>query len=114
MDEIILQLGNKSFKLQFGLKLFRVLGRKWQLPGIDDVVNKIAVLDSVDKKLTFDQIDILEEILLSAIKCGGCTDDLSDFDIIGEFFKNPNALDEFKNSLVNSLPSNASSEDEGK
>ena len=51
MNELVLQLGEKSFKLKFGLGLFRILGRKWQLPGIDEVVQRIAVLDSVDGKL---------------------------------------------------------------
>lgn len=106
MDEILLQLGDKSFKLKFGLGLFRILGRKWQLPGIDDVIQKIAVLDSVDGKLTFDQIDVLEEILLSAIQYGGYNGDTKDLDIIDSFFSNPNALEDFKTSLVNSLPQN--------
>jgi hypothetical protein len=115
MDEILLKLGDKSFKLKFGLGLFRILGRKWQLPGIDDVIQKIAVLDSVDKKLTFEQIDILEEILLSAIQYGGYDGDTKSLDIIDSFFANPNALEEFKNALVSSLPSNtAGDEDEGK
>ena len=113
MDEIVLQLGNKSFKLKFGLKLFRVLGRKWQLPGIDDVVQKIAVLDTVDKKLTFEQIDVLELILVSAIECAGGEINLFEFDIIDEFFKDPNALDNFKNALINSMPTNEPDE-EGK
>jgi hypothetical protein len=116
MDQIILKLGKKSFKLEFGLGLFRLLGRKWQLEGIDDVVQKIAVLDSVDGKLTFDQIDILEEILLSAIEYGGSTEDLKGLKILDEFFKDPKALDNFKDVLINSLPKNEplDSDDEGK
>ncbi|MBF4484433.1 hypothetical protein [Flavobacterium sp. CSZ] len=114
MDEIVIQLGDKSFKLKFGLGLFRVLGRKWQLAGIDDVVLKMAILDSVDGKLTFTQIDVLEEILISAIEYGGYKESLDDFDIIDEFFKDPNALDNFKNALVESLPKSEVSDDEGK
>jgi len=104
MNDLILKLGKKSFKLKFGLGLFRILGRKWQLPGIDEVVQRIAVLDSTDGKLTFDQIDVLEQVLISAIEYGGCTDDLSKFDIIEEFFNDPKALDNFKEGIVNSLP----------
>lgn len=114
MDEILLKLGKKSFKLKFGLKLFRILGRDWQLPGIDDVISKIAILDSVDGKLTFNQIDVLEEILVAAIECGGEKIDLSKYDIIDEFFKDPKALDNFKDALINSLPKNEPLDDEGK
>jgi hypothetical protein len=113
MDEIVLQLGSKSFKLKFGLKLFRILGRKWQLPGIDEVVQKIAVLYSAEGKLTFEQIDVLEVILVSAIECGGNEVNLFEFDIIDEFFKDPNALENFKNALVNSMPKTEPAE-EGK
>ena len=114
MDELVLKLGNKSFKLKFGLGLFRILGRKWQLPGIDEVVQKIAVLDSTDGKLTFEQIDVLEAVLIAAIQYGGCKDDLSDFDIIDEFFKDPKALDNFKDGIINSLPKNEPAEEPGK
>jgi len=114
MNELVLNLGDKSFKLKFGLGLFRILGRKWQLPGIDEVVQRIAVLDSVDGKLTFEQIDVLEQVLISAIEYGGCKDDLTDFDIIDEFFKDPKALDNFKDGIISSLPKNEPAEDEGK
>lgn len=114
MNELVLQLGEKSFKLKFGLGLFRILGRKWQLPGIDEVVQRIAVLDSVDGKLTFEQIDVLEQVLISAIEYGGCKDDLSQFDIIEEFFNDPKALDNFKDGIINSLPKNEPAEETGK
>lgn len=110
MNELTLKLGKKSFKLKFGLGLFRILGRKWQLPGIDEVVQRIAILDSVDGKLTFEQIDVLEQVLISAIEYGGCTDDLSKFDIIDEFYKDPKALDNFKDGIINSLPNNQAEE----
>lgn len=114
MNELILQLGDKSFKLKFGLGLFRILGRKWQLPGVDEVVQRIAVLDSVDGKLTFEQIDVLEAVLIAAIEYGGCAEDVSKLDIIDEFFKDPKALENFKDGIINSLPKNEIEETEGK
>ena len=114
MDELVLKLGKKSFKLKFGLGLFRILGRKWQLPGIDEVVQRIAVLDSTDGKLTFEQIDVLEAVLIAAIEYGGSTEDISKLDIIDEFFKDPKALDNFKDGIINSLPKAEPVENEGK
>jgi hypothetical protein len=114
MNEIILQLGGKSFKLEFGLGLFRLLGRKWQLDGIDDVVQKIAVLDSIDKKLTFSQLDVLEELLLAAIENGGTQEDLKGLKILDEFFKDPKALDSLKDAIINSLPKNEPLDHSGK
>lgn len=114
MNELVLKLGEKSFKLKFGLGLFRILGRKWQLPGVDEVIQRIAVLDSVDGKLTFEQIDVLEAVLIAAIEYGGCAEDVSKLDIIDEFFKDPKALDNFKDSIINSVPKPENIEDSGK
>lgn len=113
MDDITLKLGKKSFKLSFGLKLLRILGKKWQLPGIDEVVQKIAVLDNPEGKLTFEQMDILEEIIIAAIECGGETEGFKDLDILDEFLKDPKDLENFLAAIVNSLPKNEPAE-EGK
>jgi hypothetical protein len=105
MDSFELKLGTKSFKLKFGLKLFRILGEKWNLPGINEVVQKMAVLDTVEQNLTFAQFDVLEDIIYSAIICGGAREhDLAKIDIIDEFFKDPKALQNLVNNLVASLP----------
>lgn len=114
MDTIVLELGGKSFKLVFGLKLLRLLGRKWELEDIDQVVNKIKTLESSTGKLTLDLLDLLETMLVTAIECGGQTINVYEIDVIGEFFKNPKALDVFKDALVNSMPNISDFDPEGK
>lgn len=112
--DIVLQLGKKSFKLAFGLGLFRLLGRKWDLEGIDDVVQKISTLNSNDGKLSFVQLDLLEELLLASIEYGGCADDLSGLKIMDEFFREPETLDKFLDALVEAMPRNEPEQDLGK
>ena len=105
MNDLTLQLGENSFKLKFGLKLFRILGRKWNLPGINETVLKMACLDGASTDLTFDQLDVIEDLLCAAIEAGNDENiDLSNIDIIDEFFKNPNALQTLTQQLVESLP----------
>jgi hypothetical protein len=114
MDTIVLELGGKSFKLVFGLKLLRLLGRKWELEDVDQVVQKLAVLDSVSKIPTFLQLDVLEVLLVSAIECSGQTINLFEFDILNEFMKDPSALDRLKDVLIASLPQQKPEENKGK
>lgn len=115
MPEVILKINEKSFRLIFGLKLLRILGSKWDLPGINEVVQKIAVLDTVKGNLSFAVMDMLEEILIAAIENGpDGKEDLTGMDILGEFMKDPNALQSFTDSLIESLPQNKPQDDSGK
>lgn len=115
MPEVVLKIKEKSFRLVFGLKLFRILGKNWDLPGINEVVAKMAVLDSMSDNLSFEAMDVLEDIIKAAIENGpDGKEDLSDIDLCGEFLKSPEALESFKNSLIESLPQNKPQENEGK
>jgi hypothetical protein len=38
MTDVSIEIKGK--KLEFGLSLFRILGRKWQLPGVNEVIKK--------------------------------------------------------------------------
>lgn len=115
MSDTILKIKDKSFRLEFGLKLFRILGRKWNLPGINEVVAKMAVLDSMSENPSFEAMDVLEDIIVAAIENGsGGKEDLSGVDVLGEFLKSPETLENFKISLIESLPQNKAEETEGK
>lgn len=115
MDNFQLQLGSKSFKLKFGLKLFRILGTKWNLPGINEVVAKLSVLDNTQTNLSFEQIDILEDLVCAAIVAGGHDySELSDVEVVDEFIKNPGALEQLTLQIINSLPQPQAEENLGK
>lgn len=115
MPEVVLKIKEKSFRLVFGLKLFRILGKKWDLPGMNEVIAKMAVLDSVSDNLSFEAMDVLEDIIVASIENGpDNSEDLTGVDVLGEFLKNPELLENFKNSLIESLPQNKAEETEGK
>jgi len=115
MNDLQLKLGSKSFKLKFGLKLLRILGEKWKLPGINEVVAKISILDQANSNLTFEQLDVLEDLICVAIHAGGHDySELKDIEIIDEFFKDPYALQDLTRQLIESLPQQQPDENLGK
>ena len=115
MNTVNLIIGEKTFKLGFGLGLFRILGKKWNLPGINEVVLKMAILDSISENPSFEVLDCLEAIILAAIEMGeGPGVDLSNVQVLDEFFRDPQLLEDFKNSLISSLPQNNQPPNEGK
>lgn len=115
MPEVVLKIKEKSFRLAFGLELFRILGRKWDLPGINEVLVKIALIEGLKANPTFEQMDILEDLLFSAIiNAEGEDVDLKGVKILDEFLKNPENMDNFLKSLTDSLPQNKPDEKEGK
>jgi hypothetical protein len=59
------------------LSLFRILGRKWQLPGVNEVIKNGSHFNNTEKNLSFDQLDVLEDIFNAAIENGDNTIDVS-------------------------------------
>ena len=76
----------------------------------------MAVLDSVSDNLSFEAMNVLEDIIKAAIENGPDAKgiNLDDVDVLGEFMKDPDALENFKTSIVESLPQNKPQDDEGK
>jgi hypothetical protein len=105
MEGLQLKINNKIFKLVFGLKVFRILGAKWNLPGLNEVFARIQCLDSKDKNLTFEAMDVLEDLLTAGIEAGNNPDYVpGNISILDEFFKDPNAIKQLTNALVSSMP----------
>lgn len=68
MDQVTIQLNGKTFMLTFGMKALRLLGQKWNVPGVNGVFAKLALVESVTDELAFDQIDIVNDFILAAIQ----------------------------------------------
>lgn len=115
MPEVILKINKKSFKLEFGFELFRILGRKWDLPGINEVLLRVQILEGLTAMPSFEQMDVLEDLLKAAIQNGEGPDvDLSGLKILEEFLKEPESIESFFESLTESLPQNKPQDDSGK
>lgn len=54
--------------LTFGMKVLRLLGKKWNVPGVNGVFAKLAVVENTADELAFEQIDIVNDFMLAAIE----------------------------------------------
>lgn len=99
-----LEIKGKRLKLEFGLSLFRILGRKWGLNDVNETVVNISKLNGDGKTLSYSQMDILEDILLAAIENADDSVDTTNLKVIDEFFKDPNALQSLTLALTDSMP----------
>jgi hypothetical protein len=68
MDGLQLELNNKTFVLKFGMKVLRLLSAKWNVPGLNEVIQKLTVFENMTDNLTFEQIDVINDIILCAIE----------------------------------------------
>lgn len=67
METTTIQLNGKTFELQFGMKVLRLLSEKWQIPSFSHVFNKLAIFEGMVDDLSFEQIDVINDIIVCAI-----------------------------------------------
>ncbi len=67
MENTTIQLNGKTFVLQFGMKVLRLLSGKWQIPKFSQIFNKLAIFEGMTDDLSFDQIDVINDIIVCAI-----------------------------------------------
>lgn len=68
MDGLQLELNKKTFVLKFGMKVLRLLSVKWNVPGLNEVIQKLTIFENMTDNLTFEQIDVINDIILCAIE----------------------------------------------
>lgn len=64
----IIQINNKTFKLKFGLKVFRLLGAAWNTPTLNATMAKFACLQTLSDDLSFEQLDVITDLILAAVQ----------------------------------------------
>lgn len=70
MGEVSIVINKKTFKLRFGLGVFKKLGEKWNLPTLLTVRNHILVtLSGMTEDVSFEQLDVINNLIVAAIEC---------------------------------------------
>lgn len=62
----MIQINNKTFKLKFGLKVFRLLGNAWNAPSLNAVMSKFACLQTMTDDLSFEQLDVIADLIVAS------------------------------------------------
>jgi hypothetical protein len=71
MNDLIITINQKTFKLRFGMKVFRLLSTAWDVPGLNGVMARFAILQTMADELTFDQLDIISDLIVAATQAHG-------------------------------------------
>jgi hypothetical protein len=64
----IIQIKNKTFKLKFGLKVFRLLGTAWNTPTLNATMARFTCLQTLSDDLSFEQLDVITDLILAAVQ----------------------------------------------
>lgn len=63
-----IQINNKTFKLKFGLKVFRLLGTAWNAPSLNATMAHFACLQTMTDDLSYEQLDVITDLIIAAIQ----------------------------------------------
>lgn len=66
-ESVKIELNGKTFVLKFGMKVLRLLSKKWELPGFNQLFQKLAVFEGMTDNLTFEQIDVINDLIVCAV-----------------------------------------------
>lgn len=120
MNEVSINIKNKTFKLKFGLKVFRILGEFWQVPTLLGVQQKIfSVFEGMTDNISFEQIDVINEIVIACIQANGeNTETISKYELDDLFLEDTKAMLEIVSvvmtSFIKSLPQPEEAKTSGK
>jgi hypothetical protein len=71
MNDLTITINQKTFKLRFGMKVFRLLSAEWNVPGLNGVMARFAILQTMADELTFDQLDVISDLIVAATQAHG-------------------------------------------
>jgi hypothetical protein len=63
-----LEINGKSFIPAFGMKFFKILGKQWNVPGINGVIEHLTLLESITNDLSFAQIEVISSMIMASIE----------------------------------------------
>lgn len=63
-----IKLKEKKLDLVFNLKVLRELGKQWNCKGINDTLQKLDALQTLEEEVTFEALDVIFDLLYTSIK----------------------------------------------
>jgi hypothetical protein len=100
-----IKIEGKTYPIKFGYGAFRIMGKKWGCKGINETMQKLSVLDGMGAELTFDQEDVISDMILAGIEFANPEAEVPHQNkVMDALLKDMSVLTNVTNDLVNSLP----------
>jgi hypothetical protein len=86
MNSQTIKINGKSFVLHFGMKVFRLLSEKWNVPGINGIFQKLTVLETITDDVSFEQLDVINDLIVASIQSNSNNKEVISTEELDELF----------------------------
>ena len=109
MQQIV--INKKKYKVDFGIKVLRALGQKWELNSLGKVQGKIAESftsknDLTEGDLTFQQLDLIRDLFHTSFNEYNSNFPFKDDELLDYLLVNPETLGELTKIYVSTVQQN--------
>ena len=105
MAKTVINIEGTTYPIKFGYGAFRIMGKKWGCAGINQTMQRLSVLDKMGEELTFEQEDVISDMILAGIEFADPeVKPPHQNQIMDALLKDMGVLTAVTNDLVNSLP----------
>ena len=106
MANTVIKIEGKAYPIKFGYGAFRLMGKQWGCKGINDTMARLSTLDGIDENLTFEQEDIIADMIIAGISCGNpdAVELPSQNQVLEAVLLHPEVLAEVTTNLMASFP----------
>ncbi|SHG27632.1 hypothetical protein [Flavobacterium johnsoniae] len=66
--DILVGIKGNTFKMVFNLKVFRTLGKVWNLPSLPEVMERVSLIENIESG-SFEVYEVLYDLIFQAIDC---------------------------------------------
>lgn len=102
---VAIEIKGKKYPVKFGYGAFRYLGALWNCKGMTEVINKLSALDGMGEAFSFEQGDVLSDLVLAGIRDSvGEDEDIWRDQVMDAILENPEIMILVMAELMRSFP----------
>jgi len=99
-----IEIQGKTYPMKFGYGAFRLLGDMWDCKGIQGVATKFQEeFKSAGEEVSFEQADMLGDMVLAGIECGGTIELPDRDDVVHDLLFNAEKIEEVMTAFSESF-----------
>ena len=105
MEGATIIINGTEYPIKFGLGAFRKMGEKWGCKGYDETVEKLNILQDTTSGFTFEQEDVIIDLIQTGIAFADASIELPERDIVfKEVLGNVSLMETITEELGKSFP----------